>query len=324
MAKAKKTTEEHVILTLSGISALALTPFVFMRFQAQDWIVGSLDLLIVIVAGILFTYVWRTGETKTPGRVLACAFITTVFLTVLIKGAVQTVWIYPALSATFFVLNTYIAAAVCIFMLLAIGVVIWPQLDTFEALQIYTTVFATLLFSYTFADRMRYQQRQLEHIATRDPLTDAGNRRSMEQKLIDIASYQRRNQDCLASLILMDIDEFKNLNDTYGHSLGDEMLVELVHALDKRVRSSDSLFRFGGEEFVVIAENTDIEAASKLAEQLREAIENSTALAKYKVTVSVGTAQFKPDETPFEWLGRADKAMYQAKHYGGNNCRVAA
>lgn len=324
MLKKKRTTEEYIILALSACTVIAIIPFVAMRLMAKDWLIGALDLCIVSVSVSIFVYVLRTGRTVTAGRILACSFITTVFLTVLAKGVAQTVWIYPSLSAMFFVLNAYLAAIICLFMLVAIGVVIWPQLEPLQALQIYTSVLATLFFTYTFSNRMRIQQVQLERIATRDPLTDAGNRRSMEQKLLEIGSYQRRNQDCRASLILMDIDNFKVLNDTYGHTLGDEMLVELVQALDKRVRSSDSLFRFGGEEFVVIAEQTGIEDASKLAEQLRAAIENSKKLSKYNVTVSVGTAQFKGNETPFEWLGRADKAMYQAKHFGGNNCRIAA
>ncbi len=324
MLKKQRSTEEYVVLALSACTVIAILPFVVMRFLTEDWLVGLLDFGIVSISAAVFIYVLRTGKATFPGRVLACTFIATVFLTVLAKGVAQTVWIYPALSAMFFVLNTYLAAIICLFILVAIGVVIWPQLEPLQAMQIYTTVLATLFFTYAFSNRMRLQQAQLEHIATRDPLTDAGNRRSMEQKLLEIGSYQRRNQDCLASLILMDIDNFKVLNDTYGHALGDEILVELVQALDKRVRSSDSLFRFGGEEFVVIAEHTSLEDASKLAEQLRAAIAKSAKLAKYKVTVSVGTAQFRGNETPFEWLGRADKAMYRAKYFGGNNCRVAA
>lgn len=324
MAKAIRTTEEYIVLALSGGSFLGVLPFVFMRFANQDWLIGGLDLLAIMVAGGLFVYVWRTHKAKYAGRLLACFCITMVFLTVWVKGAAQTVWIYPALSAIFFLLNTYIAALLCAVLLIAMGVIIWPQLDTFTALQVYVSVLATLAFSYAFADRMRYQQKQLEHLATKDPLTEAGNRRSMEQKLLEIGAHQRRDQDSQSSLILMDIDNFKKLNDNHGHNLGDEMLVELVRTVHKRIRNSDTLFRFGGEEFVVIAENTELQAASALAEHLREAIEQAPALKKYDVTVSVGTAQFQLNETPFEWLGRADRAMYKAKNAGRNTCVVAA
>lgn len=323
MAKTR-TTEEYIVLALSGISCIGVLPFVFMRFAAQDWSIGVVNTLAVLVTGGLFFYVWHTGKSRIPGRILASFCITMVFVTVYIKGATQTVWIYPALSAIFFLLNTYVAALLCAVMLIAMGVIIWPELAPFEALQIYVSVLATLLFSYAFADRMRYQQRQLELLATRDPLTEAGNRRSMESKLMEIGNYQRRGQDCRACLLLMDIDKFKVLNDTHGHGIGDEMLIELVQVVNKRIRNSDSLYRFGGEEFVIIAENTQLSDACVLAEQLREAIEQAPELAKYGVTVSVGTAQFMQGETPFEWLGRADKAMYQAKSDGRNTCRVAA
>lgn len=323
MIKAKRSTEEYIILTLSGGACVAILPFAFYRVIIADWAVALLDIIAVIGTGILFRYVYKTGKTAFPGKLLACLCLVVVFTTVYLKGSQQILWIYPALTATFFLITPRTAAAISGIFLILLGIVMWPEISLFTTIEFYVSATATLMFSYAFADRMRYQHRQLEQLATKDPLTGAGNRRALEEKLMEMMTHQRRNQDIPASLILMDLDKFKDINDTYGHAIGDEILVEFVLMLEDRIRASDTVFRFGGEEFVVIAENTQLQDATRLAETLRSEVTKNPVLAKYTVTISVGTAQFDKFETAFEWLGRADKAMYQAKDAGRNTCCVA-
>lgn len=323
MKRSKRSTEEYIILALSGGAFLAIFPFAIYRIYISDWVIAILDTVAVIGTALLFNYVRKTGNTETPGKILAYLCLIVVFITIVLKGSQQLLWIYPALTASFFLLTPYVAAVFSAIILILIGMVIWSEVTLFTAIEFYVSALATLIFSYAFADRMRYQHKQLVHLATKDPLTGAGNRRAMEQKLMEMMSHQRRNQDTPASLIIMDLDEFKKINDLHGHSVGDEILVEFVQTLESRIRSSDSLYRFGGEEFVVIAENTELSDGTKLAEQLRCSVSSSEVLKKYEVTISVGTAQFLKCETAFEWLGRADKAMYQAKDAGRNTCCVA-
>lgn len=318
-----RSTEEYIILTLSGVTCICIFPFAIYRLIIGDWPIAVLDILAIIIAGVLFFYVQRTHNTRIPSQILAFLSLSVVFGTIVLKGSAQLLWIYPALTAIFFLLPANMAALLSAIVLVGIGLVLRQELSLFVAIEFYVSAIATLIFSYAFADRMRKQQEQLTELATKDPLTEAGNRRAMEQKLLDIIAFQRRDQSIPASLILMDLDKFKDVNDNYGHAKGDDILVAFVQNIQKRIRVTDRLYRFGGEEFVVIAENTPLRDAIGLAEELRLSVEKDGWLAQHRITISVGTAKYDPFETAFEWLGRADRAMYQAKEQGRNNCCIA-
>jgi diguanylate cyclase len=146
----------------------------------------------------------------------------------------------------------------------------------------------------------------------------------MEEKLLETVELRRRYKETPACVILIDLDEFKNVNDQHGHAVGDEILIYVVEIISERLRDTDKLFRFGGEEFVVIADNTGISSISILAEQLRQAIDKATFPLQIHITISLGLAQYRTAETGFEWLGRADKALYQAKSKGRNISCIAA
>jgi diguanylate cyclase len=233
------------------------------------------------------------------------------------------VWIYPALVGVFFILTPKISATIAILMLSGLGAYMWDDLSAINVIKYAMSALITVIFSYAFADRMREQQRQLFKLSTKDPLTGAGNRRAMEEKLLTTVELRQRNKDIPAALILIDLDEFKKINDQHGHAVGDEILIHFVEIISERIRHTDHVYRFGGEEFVVIVDNTDADSVSIFAEQLREGVDNSQFPAQLHVTISLGIAQYKEGETGFEWLGRADKAMYKAKQAGRNSCCIA-
>ena len=228
------------------------------------------------------------------------------------------------LVGVFFILTPKVSATIAILILSGLGAYMWNDLSAISVFQYAMSSLVTVMFSYAFADRMRKQQCQLLQLSIKDPLTGAGNRRAMEEKLISSVEARRRNKNIPTALILIDLDEFKKINDVYGHAVGDEILIHFVEIISDRIRHTDHVYRFGGEEFVVIADNTDADRVSILAEQLREAIDSSQFPAQLHVTISLGIAQHKEGETGFEWLGRADKAMYQAKKAGRNLCCIAA
>lgn len=320
----KRTAEEIIILAMSAVVVVAVSPFAFYRLHHSDWLIAVLDFAAVLSCLAVFVYVWNTGKCKIPGRVLACYCLFVAMLTVALKGEQQVYWLYPTVCVVAFLIPPIVAVAMNALALIVICALAWSQLTVFQLVQLIFSVSSTCFVVYTFADRMHFQARRLKGLATRDPLTDVGNRRAMEEKLMGLSHPASVASKQVASLIILDIDHFKAINDQYGHSVGDEVLVHLSNIIEKRIRSTDSLYRFGGEEFVIIAENTDLSHASELAEQLRIEVEACSELAQYPVTISLGTAQFRDNETPFECLGRADKAMYQAKDTGRNSCCVAA
>ena len=161
--------------------------------------------------------------------------------------------------------------------------------------------------------------RRMVHV---DPLTGAGNRRAQNLKVDAVSAIFRRNSSPV-SLLILDIDHFKQINDTYGHIVGDQILVDLSALLRGKTRATESVYRYGGEEFVVVAEHTALDAAANLAENLRRRIERARFTAGISLTVSIGVAQLQGREDREAWLGRADKALYRAKK-GGRNQVIAA
>ena len=323
MQTGKRSTEEYIILSLSGFTAAVLSPFVILRVLRNDWTIALLDGAGVLATLILFIHVYRTHRTIVPGRILAFVCVSVLLLTVELKGSEQLYWSYPALTAIFFLLTPKQALLLSAVTLLLIGIMVLDTIGLVQALTFYLSACATVVFSFAFADRMRDQQLQLIQQASKDPLTGAGNRRAMEQKLIDLMSFQRRDADIEASLLMIDIDKFKSINDVHGHAVGDEILVELIRIVTSSIRITDNVYRLGGEEFVIIAEKTPLEDAKNLSEKIRMAVELDQVMKPYNVTISVGTAQYLANESAHEWLGRADKAMYKAKNEGRNICCVA-
>jgi len=168
--------------------------------------------------------------------------------------------------------------------------------------------------------------RLLEEMATTDGLTGCLNKRAfldqMEQKLLAAQRFGRK-----LSVIVTDLDHFKTVNDTYGHSAGDRVLKELGRVLRQVKRETDIVARFGGEEFCVLCEETDARGAQLLAERVREELENTelvTELGPLRVTASLGVATF-PDHasTAADLFAQGDKALYEAKNRGRNQvCRL--
>ena len=324
MKNRKRTTEEYIILSISGASALCIAPFFFIRVFYAEWSIALLDLFAVVSTSILFFYVYLTGKIHFARWLLTLLLVGTVVGTISLKGAQQIVWLYPAIIGVFFLLKPKQSLIIATTMVGFLGVYLSDLLDYILLVQYVFSTLITLLFSYAFADRMLSQRTLLKELSVKDPLTGAGNRRAMEEKLLEIVEHCRSVRTQKSSLILIDLDEFKKINDQYGHSAGDNILRDFVDVVSQKLTKDDHLYRFGGEEFVVISHKRNQENSSTLAEQLRESIDEHSFDQNLHVTISLGIAEYIPDETGFEWLGRADRAMYRAKDAGRNLCCIAA
>jgi diguanylate cyclase (GGDEF)-like protein len=162
---------------------------------------------------------------------------------------------------------------------------------------------------------------ELEHRATHDPLTGIYNRTKLEAFLEhEIARAQR--SDAPLTLILFDVDLFKAVNDTYGHNVGDAILKRLVTVVTGRIRASDLLARWGGEEFVILLPDTTAEGGRHLAESIRAAVAATTFEGPEQVTISLGVAEHRPGEPQKELIKRVDDALYAAKGAGRNTVKM--
>jgi diguanylate cyclase (GGDEF)-like protein len=157
-------------------------------------------------------------------------------------------------------------------------------------------------------------------MANHDFLTSLLNRREAFRQIGEEVERANRTARPLA-FILFDIDHFKRLNDTYGHNAGDMVLTQLAVKLKAALRDYDIACRYGGEEFLVVSPETDLEQALRLAERLRVTIAStsfSTESAELPVTVSIGVTLWQQDDTIEKAIARADEALYQAKAGGRN------
>ena len=176
-------------------------------------------------------------------------------------------------------------------------------------------------------EALKKAQAALKDLANRDPLTNLYNRRYLNEIASNIIAVEKRSGASL-SILMIDIDKFKDINDTHGHSVGDDAIKFLANKLREYTRESDLVARLGGEEFVIILTNTDIDNALNVAETLRKDIEDSSYKSsflmdpnsKLKLTVSIGVDAFnyEKDLTIHNSIDRADKALYLAKESGRN------
>ena len=171
--------------------------------------------------------------------------------------------------------------------------------------------------------QLREVVESLEQLASTDRLTNAWNRRRFEEAIEgEIHRFHRYGHPI--SLMLLDIDHFKRVNDTYGHQEGDRVLKQVADCIFSCIRKSDSLTRWGGEEFIVLMPNTGLSYANILAERIRSHIAAQSLSTVDSVTVSIGVAEFHPNSSHEDWLDRADRAMYTAKREGRNRVELDA
>jgi diguanylate cyclase (GGDEF)-like protein len=153
-----------------------------------------------------------------------------------------------------------------------------------------------------------------------DPLTEVNNR-----AYLNIIKTKIKKISGPATILMIDIDNFKEINDTFGHVVGDKVLKKLAQTLRKNVKITDEVIRYGGEEFLIIAYRCDLEEGKILAERLRRKIEDikfNKRDPKFKITVSIGLSIYEPQEDLLTVIEKADKAMYKAKQRGKNRVEV--
>lgn len=170
------------------------------------------------------------------------------------------------------------------------------------------------------SERKRFEA-DLTQLAVTDPLTGLWNRRRTSELLAaDLAQAQRHGQ--ALTLLMVDVDHFKVINDTHGHQTGDRVLIEVADRLREHVRGTDVVGRWGGEEFVILLRFCGLRDGMAAAEKLRRQIADVPFESMFSITVSIGAAELDAADDLTSWLGRADAALYQAKRAGRNAVRA--
>lgn len=314
LARAGTDVRLAMILLFAALAIVSITPFAVARAVNDDWAVFALDvgLILLIVGNAVFA--WVTGRVALVGIVISTAITLACALLVGPLGTAGLFWSYTVILANFLLAPRWLAISLGIVM-------VGAQLASGNLQGTLTTtafsVSATLvmLYSYIFAKLTDLQRGQLQRLATRDPLTGVANRRSMEIELAD-ALHLHHARGETAALAVLDLDHFKLVNDQHGHEAGDRVLVEFTERVQDCIRKRDRLFRYGGEEFVLLLPGTDDAGARVALEKIRHAVQTERLGPGLAVTTSVGAALLRAEDDWPTWLGRADAALYRAKQAG--------
>jgi diguanylate cyclase (GGDEF)-like protein len=238
------------------------------------------------------------------------------------------VFLIPGRRAFLLGFAYYIAATALILAFLALNQHPLPDALTQEFLVSYivgTPIFLTMIAGFSRL-RVAYgtalnKVSDFEHLAMQDSLTGLFNRRAFAASMRRARSRMARRKTSV-SMVMLDLDHFKSINDTWGHDRGDDVLVRVARILTDTMRRTDDVIRWGGEEFVILMEETSADEAGLVADRLRALIEQADIIKGRAVTASFGVTQLIPGEDDTEFFNRADAALYDAKDMGRNRVVV--
>jgi len=314
---ARRSAEEKMIFFLCTLSLSGLLPLSILRFSQGDYYIATIELVGALANSVFLLYVYRTGKTAVAGYVLAALALLGVSAIIFLRGTAPLHFLYPVMIASFFFIKPNVALTLCLCCLAAVSVKVTPQLDASEGPLFIMASVACILFSYVWANIRNKQRDELFELSSRDGLTGCGNRRAMNE-CIDLAiKFHRRNGNPV-SLLIIDLDNFKQINDLHGHSAGDQILRDVSTVIKSRIRSTDDIFRYGGDEFVVLAPNSNLERSLELAEKLRTLVAEHGECNNTGISISLGVAQYQEGQSSLQWLNSADTMLLKAKREGKN------
>lgn len=307
------------------IGAIAVAPFTYSNLVEGHPALGWASVAVIVV---LLATAWQAGRgTYHPWATFAGlvpALSAGIWLGLLERGHAGLLWAYPSIMACYLLLPERPAWAAN-GILLVVGLCsAWLKLPVDLATRITATLLASSIFAAALVRVINRQQQLLETQACTDPLTGLANRQRLAETLQHSVEMQHR-AGIPMTLLMIDIDHFKAINDVFGHDAGDRVLRGIGQFMKHRMRAADTVFRFGGEEFLVILTDTDAAHAEQLADQLRQDIGELSLVPDQSLHVSIGLAQLRNGETWSQWVKRADSGLLQAKASGRNRvCRGPA
>ncbi|MFG0584536.1 GGDEF domain-containing protein [Pseudomonas sp. zjy_9] len=316
------------IITLMGLfGIIGISPYAVYRLLHGNYLVGIADTVIVLSTLFAVLYAWATRDTVKPGIYLAGVFSLGATLIAINLGVNGLFWIYPLILFNFFMVTpgkALLATSVVLVSLVTYALLVPGSVfeSHYQMISFLVTCMMASVLSFIFAFRTRNQRDRLQLLAIHDPLTGARNRRAMNEELKIAMASHRRHSDSYG-LLVMDLDHFKQINDRFGHHVGDQVLVAFVELIKRCSRKEDRLFRFGGEEFLLLLPNTGLEGLHTAAQNLLRSVQQELESPGGSVTVSIGGAILHSGEHWESWLQRADECLYRAKSEGRNRAVIA-
>lgn len=300
----------QVLIAVALCGVTVAMPFAAWHFFWGNPLITYLLLPVICLQIASLILLIRHGFNQWIAMFLASVQMgVTVIITIQI-GVLGSYWIFASAVANYYIVSRNKALGINVIACLAVVPFAFESSDFM--LRFVMSNAMINVFLYAYARQLENKNRELEELLTKDPLTRAGNRTALENALIRVKNQHLRHNTPV-TVLMLDLDHFKKINDTEGHTAGDKVLKRLADLLRARLRATDSLFRYGGEEFVIVADNTTLDQAAYLAEDIRRRVEKANEL-----TVSIGLAELQSGESTEDVVSRADQALYKAKQMGRN------
>lgn len=308
---------ERIMYLLAYVIAIFIAPFAINNFFQNRPVLGVAVLLIVAAFVINAGAIRLKRRPPIPFVALLLPITVALIFSLATQGLYGALWCYPAVLFCFFVLPHRVAIAASACMLVFATPMVYVFVNDGTAFRFAISLALNIVVISIITSVVTDLQNELFEQAATDPLTGALNRRQMESLLAE--AVERRSRSAApASVLLMDIDHFKSVNDRFGHHTGDEVLKNLVTLIKKHIRKLDRVFRTGGEEFLILLTDTKSADATTHAERLRMLIAEASLTKEAPVTVSIGVAECMPNQKVESWIKNADDALYFAKQEGRN------
>lgn len=307
--------KRQLVYHLHFWACLAVAPLVLVQWNQGNTLLAVLLILFCLNALLVIAFLRFRRHYFLKGRLFPLLAVVCATYSTAINGHAGLYWAYPAAAALFFLLPLREATVTNLLFVTVMAVVSFVRFPEEDFWRITFSLGLTCLFAMIFAWLVGRLQEELTRLATTDPLTGCLNR----SQLADILNSQiqlRERYERVSSLILLDLDFFKSINDRWGHLAGDKVLTELSERIRSRLRESDQLFRIGGEEFMLVLPETRQRDAETLAQELLASISAHPFIDSIEVTASASVAEVARGETWSVWLNRADQSLYQAKSRG--------
>ena len=314
-----ETHNDYRAKTTRGVSTVAvilLFPFTLFALinHLYAYFVGGTYLVSLLVATAYLVANSRDHEPLTlyalvPGSILLIAFALRV------DGISASIGCFPLLLACYCMLSRQKADIASIMILSISAPMMWLTLKPSESLVLTTALAVVILFASMLMRQIESQQDILKYQIDRDPMTGLLNRTSLNRQLAQSVDAFR-SAAVPATLLAIDLDHFKRVNDMFGHDTGDMVLCKVAHLLKGNVKDGCAVFRLGGEEFLIILANKNAGEAREHAESIRASISDAAILQDYSITVSIGLASLRGADNIDTWRRRSDNLLYVAKING--------
>jgi len=311
-------------LGVAFASIVLLVPYTVNNFIQGRYLLGALTTVISLICAVNSFYCLR-GEYHTWINLLGIAPAVTVTICVALfnLGVMASFWAYLGVLSLYFILPERLAWNANVAFMALVLPVAWQVLDQAVFTRFTIMLCVTSIFAAIFIRIITEQQAMLKQLSITDALTGLYNRTLLHDSL-EHAINQSQRSDTPVSLIMIDLDHFKRVNDEFGHDVGDTALKSLGGYLRHRFRGSDRVFRIGGEEFLALVHDADERQSKAIAEDLRKNIASLSLVPDRPVTASIGVSALTPDLDWEDWMKRCDDNLYGAKSAGRNRVSGAA